>query len=209
METYLRKEHYNHYAESDHCTYSITSGIDVTSLVAQIKADKKRFYPTFIYVVTKAVNAISEFKMAIENDILGIFDYISASYLIFHEDDKTFSCAFTEYNEDFDVFYNSIISDMNRYKDVKGFEAMDYIPANTFPVSCIPWISYTAMNLNMPYSHNFYAPIITWGKFEKQADKLILPLTVQINHAVADGYHTSMLFNDVQKICDDAAWLEK
>jgi chloramphenicol O-acetyltransferase type A len=32
------------------------------------------------------------------------------------------------------------------------------------------------------------------GKFE-------MPVTIQINHDVADGYHTSMLFKEIQDTC--------
>jgi chloramphenicol O-acetyltransferase type A len=34
-----------------------------------------------------------------KNNIVGYYDFVSPSYLIFHEDTKTFSCAFTEYNQ--------------------------------------------------------------------------------------------------------------
>ena len=30
-----------------------------------------------------------------------------------------------------------------------------------------------------------------------------MPLTIQINHAVADGYHIGLFFNEVQKTCNE------
>ncbi|NSB44721.1 chloramphenicol O-acetyltransferase [Clostridium saccharoperbutylacetonicum] len=42
--------------------------------------------------------------------------------------------------------------------------------------------------------------MITWGKFFEEGKKIIMPLTIQIHHAVADGYHCSLFFSDVNKI---------
>ncbi|MFD3157214.1 CatA-like O-acetyltransferase [Haloimpatiens sp. FM7330] len=201
MNKWERREHFQHYDKGDNCSYSLTSNIDVTKLVCNVKQKKLKFYPVFIYIVTKAVNSMKEFRMALDKDgNLGFYDEVSASYTIFHEDDKTFSCAFTKYDSDFETFYKNITDDMEKYKDVKGFQIVKSEP-NSFPVSCVPWLNYTGFNLNVPIDINFYAPIITWGKFVNNNGKLEMPLTVQINHAVADGYHTSMLFKEIQDIC--------
>lgn len=41
------------------------------------------------------------------------------------------------------------------------------------------------------------------GKYEAENNKLILPLTMNIHHAVADGFHISRFFNEVQKLIND------
>lgn len=203
MEKYERREHFEHYAHKCNCSYSLTANIDVSALVEKIKGDNLKFYPTFIYIVTKAVNSIKEFRMAVnEKGELGVYNEVSASYVIFHNDDKTFSSAFTRYNSEFQKFYKDITDDMENYKDTKGYETIKSDP-NNFPVSCLPWINYSGFNLNLPIDGNFYAPIITWGKYENVNGKLLMPITVQINHAVADGYHTSMLFKQIQQICSE------
>lgn len=203
MDTYERKEHFYHYKNINNCSYSLTYSIDVTNLIEKCKKYNYKFYPTFIYIVSKSINSIKEFRMTLDdNGNLGFYDEVSASYLIFHKDDKTFSSAYTKYNSNFKIFYTNIIKDMEKYKDVKGFEVIKS-PKNTFPVSCLPWINYTGFNLNIPNEINFYAPIITWGQYIIKEDKLEMPITIQINHAVADGYHTSMLLKKIEHLCNN------
>ncbi len=202
MSNYERKEHYIHYATKDHCTYSSTATIDVQDLVQLVKRNGLRFYPVFIYLVTSTVNKIKELKMGVnEDNQLGSYDEVSASYPIFHDDDKTFSCAYTKFENNFQKFYKDIIADMQQYKDVKGFKVVE-APSNSFPVSCTPWLHYTAMNINVPYCDNFYAPIITWGKYKVIDDKLSIPVTLQVNHAVCDGYHVGIFFKQLQETVD-------
>lgn len=43
---------------------------------------------------------------------LCVWDQVVPNYTIFHEDDKTFSDCWTEYSDDFEVFYREITKDM-------------------------------------------------------------------------------------------------
>ena len=45
----------------------------------------------------------------------------------------------------------------------------------------------------------YLAPVITWGKFETENGRSVLPLSMNIHHAVADGWHLSRFFADVQE----------
>jgi chloramphenicol O-acetyltransferase type A len=74
---------------------------------------------------------------------------------------------------------------------------------NSFDTSCLPWIKYTSLNLEIPINHKHYAPIITWGKYEKEWNGINMPLTIQINHAVADGYHIGLFFKEIQRISNE------
>ena len=197
MKTYARCDHYEHYANSDHCTYSITADINIKNLYTYLSKSKLSLYPALICIVSLAVNNNEEFKMAInENKELGYYDIIHPSYCIFHSDDKTFSCCSSKFDKNFLAMYKNVKGDMEKHKDTKAF-ILGEIPENCFHLSCTPWLKYSALNMNVPYSANFLAPIITWGKFDNDYN---LPFTVQINHAVADGYHTCKLINDIQSM---------
>ena len=73
-------------------------------------------------------------------------------------------------------------------------------PLNTFDISCLPWLHYTAFDLHGFDEGRYLAPVITWGKYADYGGKLQLPLTLQIHHAVADGFHAARFFADVETI---------
>jgi chloramphenicol O-acetyltransferase type A len=50
---------------------------------------------------------------------------------------------------------------------------------------------------------NFFAPMFTLGKYDKQGKKVLLPLAVQVHHAVCDGFHVARLINELQELSDD------
>lgn len=46
----------------------------------------------------------------------------------------------------------------------------------------------------------FLAPAITWGEYEMLQGRYMMPLTMNIHHAVADGFHLCRFFNEVQEL---------
>lgn len=43
-------------------------------------------------------------------------------------------------------------------------------------------------------------PLIKFGKYFRTDGKIQIPVSVFVSHAVADGYHTCKLINDMQEI---------
>ncbi len=50
-------------------------------------------------------------------------------------------------------------------------------------------------------------PRIAWGKFFSKGDRIKMPLSVQIHHALADGIHVGRYFNLVQEYLDARYWI--
>ncbi|WP_102401420.1 type A chloramphenicol O-acetyltransferase [Haloimpatiens massiliensis] len=204
-----RKPYFNQYMNNVRCTYSITANIDITNLLNKLKDNKIKLYPTLIYMASKVINAHKEFRTCFdENGNLGYWESMSPCFTFFHKDDETFSNIWTDYSDDFAEFYNNYIDDIRKYGNVKGFEAKDQEPKNTFPVSCIPWTSFTGFNLNIYTDGTYLLPIITFGKYFNQEGKILLPISLQVHHAVCDGYHASRFFNELQLLSENySQWL--
>ena len=45
----------------------------------------------------------------------------------------------------------------------------------------------------------FFAPIVNWGKYRKEDGRLRMPVTVRLNHAIADGYLVANVFRLLEK----------
>lgn len=199
MNTWDRKECFNHFFNNAKCTYSITVNIDITNLYSYIKTNKLRFYPTFTWVVSKVINNYQEFKMAFDEEgRLGFFDEIGPSYSVLNDKTKVMSDLYTSFNNVFANFYKDMENALNSYKQNTNFTTN--FQNNFFIVSCLPWFNYTSFNVNNEGSSPFLFPMVTWGKFFEEDNKIIMPVTIQVHHAVADGYHCSLFFSDVKEI---------
>ena len=197
IDTWKRKEYFEHYFAQVPCTYSMTVKLDITGL----KTSKKRLYPTLLYSLTALVNRHEEFRIAMnESGQVGIFSDMLPCYTVFHKDTETFSNIWTEYSDDYAVFCDRYNQDLNLYGSVEQAMAKPNPPENTFPVSMIPWTTFEGFNLNLQNGYDYLLPIFTFGKYYEENGKYYIPLSIQVHHAVCDGFHTCRFINELQEL---------
>lgn len=174
--------------------------MDITNLIKVCKEKNIKSYPALIFIAAKAVNNNENLRYSYDKDgNMGCWQELVCGYPIFDDESKTYSYIYTPHSDDFTTYYESWIGDSEKYTAGRGMYLTE-IPENSFTVSCIPWVSYTAMNLNIRTEGNYLLPIITWGRYFVQGNRILLPLTLQIHHAVADGYHASLFFKDFENM---------
>mgnify|MGYP003618696566 CR=1 FL=1 len=201
IEQWERKPYFQHYSHSVKCTYSITANIEITELLHEIRRKNLKLYPVLLYILTTVVNKHQEFRTCFDqNGKLGYWDTMNPSYTIFHKENESFSSIWTTYHKDFSSFYANYLDDIKHYGDIMEFQSKPNTPNNTFPVSSIPWVSFTGFNLNIYNDAEFLLPIFTLGKYFEQNGKVLIPLSIQVHHAVCDGYHVSRYINEVQEL---------
>lgn len=204
MENWKRKEYYSHYMQNVRCTYSLTTNIDITCLKHEIKKMNKKIYPALIYMITTAVNQQTEFRMSKDNDgRLGYWKELIPSYTIFNKEKKVFSSIWTEYDEYFPIFYSNCIKDITKYSDSTMMNPKLNEPQNVFTISSLPWTSFTSFNLNVYTNGDYLLPIFTIGKFIQQNEQVLMPLALQVHHAVCDGFHTGKFITSLQTLADN------
>ena len=194
LETWNRKEYYEHFLHAVPCTYSVTSTLDITAL----RERKSRVYPAMLHLIAQAVNRHPEFRTTLDSSGQpGIFTTMHPCYTIFHQDTETFSNIWTEYHPDYRVFLQSYQEDLRNYGDIHQMNAKPHCPANAFPVSMIPWCNFTSFQLNLQKGYDYLLPIFTMGQFSNQDGRTLLPISIQVHHAVCDGFHVSRFLNEL------------
>ena len=194
-ENWKRSEYFDHYYSNVPCTYTMTVKLDIT----KIRESEQKLYPTLLHSITNIVNRHEEFRTSFNsNNQLGVFDYMFPHYTIFHKETETFSNVWTEYTEDYDVFYELYKRDMRAFGSVNKREAKPDLPANTFNIFAIPWITFEGFNFNLQKTQDCLLPIFTIGKYYEENDSLILPLAIQVHHALCDGFHLCRFVNELQ-----------
>lgn len=208
-EQWSRKPYFEHYYNQSKCTFSMTANLDVTLLLSQLRERKVKLYPAFIYMISKVINSHKEFRTSFHDHKLGYWEQMNPLYTIFHPDDQTFSAVWTEYNEEFFLFHKNYQEDQQQYHDKKGLFVKEDMPAHTFSVSSIPWTNFTGFNLNLYNNGEYLLPMITGGKYHQDGENILLPVSLQVHHAVCDGYHASVFMSELQRLADTCEqWLE-
>lgn len=201
MDTYYRKGVYRHFTEDCKCSTSMTARIDVTELVNVSKKKGTKFYLNFLYILSKVLNSRDDYKMSYfwQTNKVVCYDVIHPTQYIFHEDTETCSPVYTSYYEDYDTFYKNAAEDVERAKQTRdyGLDAANH--PNWFDASYISWLSYDSLNIELPDGYLYYLPIVNWGKYRMEQGRYVMPVSVRLNHAIADGYLIANVFRLLEK----------
>ena len=200
-ETYYRSGAFKHFSEDCKCSTSMTARIDVTGLVQYSRQTGTKFYINFLYILSKVLNSRDDYKMGYlwQTEELICYDTIHPTQYVFHEDTETCTPVYTTYYEDYETFYREALADVERTKQTREYGLAMADHPNWFDASYISWLSYDSLNIELPDGHLFFAPIINWGKYREENGKLLMPVSVRLNHAIADGYLVANVFRLLEK----------
>lgn len=192
LKTWERREFYEHFIKEVVCSYSITVNVDITPLKGQ------QLYPAMIWLLTKTVNEMPQFRTALTQEGLGIYDSMHPMYTVFNKENKNFSGIWSYFSENYDEFLSNYHADVRAYSKSTRYAPKDGTPENAFNISMTPWLEFTAVNINVFDDGKFLLPIFTMGKYFERDGKRLLPLAIQVHHAVCDGYHVGLFVETLQ-----------
>lgn len=197
IDSWPRKEFYEHFINEVVCSYSLTVNLDITALKGE------RLYPAMIWLLTKTVNEMPEFRTSLTEEGLGIYDSMHPMYTVFNKENKNFSGIWSYFSEEYAEFLRSYDADAREYSKSTRYAPKEGTPPNSFNISMAPWTTFTSFNINVYDEGKFLLPIFTMGKHFEQDGKRLLPLAIQAHHAVCDGYHIGLFMEKLQKHIDN------
>ncbi len=200
-DSYYRKGVFRHFSEDCKCSVSMTARVDVTDLVDYSDETGTKFYLNFLYLLCRVLNSREDYRMGYlwQTDELICYDVIHPTQYVFHEDTETCTPVYTVYDPDYESFYAGALRDIEEAKRTRdyGLDAANH--PNWFDASYIPWLSYDALHLELPDGYLYFAPIVNWGKYRVEDGRRMMPVSVRLNHAVADGYLLALVFRLLQR----------
>jgi chloramphenicol O-acetyltransferase type A len=130
---------------------------------------------------------------------------MNITHYVFHEDTETCTPVYTEFSDDYKTFYNRCNNDIEAAKQTREYMLDEANHPNYFDASYISWISYESLNIELPDGYLYYQPVINFGRYKEENGLLMMPVTVRMNHAIADGYLVSKVFllleEEIKSLC--------
>lgn len=198
--TWKRKDHFNYYQAVDYPHFNISANLDITCLREYTKKNDLKFFNVLVYLVSRAVNDIEEFRMRIRNHEVVVHEVTHPTFTVLKEDD-TFSFCEVPFTNDYQTFYSNCTFNIKNVQENGVLEDEpgrdDYIF-----ISSLPWISFTSITHPIHMNPVDSIPRITWGKFFEQDGKVLLPFSVQVHHGLVDGIHLGQLYQNLQLLLD-------
>ena len=196
MQTWSRRNHFRLFGAFNHPHFSMCVNVDVTAFYPFVKRNGYSLTVSMVYVISRASNAIPEFRQRIRGDQVVEHEAVNPGFTILTDEDL-FSFCFIEYAEDFSEFARRAAKNI---ADVKAHPALEGNPEkdDVLYMTSIPWVSFTSFTHPMQFHPADSIPRFAWGKSFQENDTWKMPLSVQGHHAVMDGIHMGRYYEMVQ-----------
>lgn len=195
IETWNRKLHYQHFSAMKDPFFGVTVPFDVSSAYQFSKRESLSFFGKYLHDCMKAINDVDALKLRIQDEQVVKYSVIHASPTIMRKD-KTYGFSFVKFNEDLDIFLINFEAEKKRVLSSKNL----YSPINSLDCihcSALPWFSFTGHK--EPVSGLLDSvPKLAFGKTERKNRSLKMNVSINVNHALVDGYDIGLFVEKFQ-----------
>ena len=197
VETWPRREIFAFFSGISNPFYAVTFRLDVTALRRYTKERGLSFYHSLIWLCTRALERVEAFSYALREGQLVHLESRRPSFTHLKPGSESFQivtlpCEGTM--EDFCAAAGEKAEKQDFFIDAAG-EGIDMIF-----FSCLPWLDLTALTNERDLDPDDAIPRIAWGKYTEENGRLLLGLSVEVNHRFIDGLHIWQFAKELEKL---------
>ncbi len=196
IETWGRKDAYHHYISFQDPNFNITAPLEISPLFDFCKQNNQNLYFSYLHLATRAVNEIDEFHYRINENGVTWFERIDCAPTVLDKNKKLLFSHLDYYSNQKTFIENSqkVTQEVleNGKMDAGNKPSVIYTTA-------LPWIAFTSVKHPVPQKGGSGIPIIAFGKIYEQNEKRWMPVSLDVHHALMDGYHAGMFFEKLQE----------
>lgn len=202
VENWNRNAQYQFFKTYEDPFFNITANLDITNLYKYCKQHHLSFSLACLYVALKCANEITEFKLRFKNDKVYIFETVNIGSTILN-DDFTFSFCDFEFQTSIFAFDKNGKKVLEKHKKGIVFDAQQN-ELGIIHCSTIPWVSFTGFKHARKGDEGLRGiPKIVFGKLITKNEIKKIPFSVEVHHALMDGYHVGLLYEKMQKFINE------
>lgn len=202
IDKWERKSHYHFFKDFKEPFFGVTVDIDCTKALEDAQRQGASFFLYYIYKSIKAVNEVEAFRLRIEQDEVVLYDQVCPAPTIGREN-GTFGFSNFEMHSDFETFATEATQVMEEVKS-----RSDLIPSDRLDLiyySAIPWINFSSLSHARDLERHDSVPKISFGKITNKDGKQMIPMSVHVHHALADGLHVGQYIELFQKYMNETS----
>lgn len=200
LENYPRRSHYEYFKGLAYPYVGVTANVEVTKLVEYAKSQKGSAFLACLWAAAQAANAVPELRQRMVKDTIVEYDHCDTAHTVALPDHTFCNCR-TDCRMALADFLSYGAQCQQEAAKTPGFAATQSDETGLIFLSCVPWITFTQVIQPSPIPADSN-PRIVFGKFFPEGEKKMMPLHIQCNHALVDGYHLAQFYEAFQKIHD-------
>jgi chloramphenicol O-acetyltransferase type A len=172
----------------DNPYFNVCTRLDVTRLLTLLRRRPGLSVSlTYHYFALRAANEVEPFRYRLRDGRVLVHEIVHGGTTVLLPN-ETFAFAYFNYEEDFGKFIGAAQQAVNLVRsgeDVFRPRAGD----DMIHFTTLPWVSFTSFAHARKNDPGDSVPKVAFGKFTEEGGRVLLPISVEVHHALMDGLH--------------------
>jgi chloramphenicol O-acetyltransferase type A len=203
-EAWSRRHLFRLFKAYDDPSFNVCADVDATRLLDFTRSRRLSLFVTYHYLSMKTANELEPFRYRLRGGRVLVHERVDAGAVLLLED-ESFTFVYFDFTDDFWEFHASAkaIVDGARAEPppLDAREERDDLIYH----SVIPWVSFTSISHARDSRRQTGIPKISFGKYREAGGRMLMPVSVEVHHALMDGLHVGRYFERLQGYFDDPA----
>lgn len=200
METWNRRDTFNLYKKYEYPQFNICVQSSITKTFHYLQSHGISKYNAILWMLSCAANSVTEIRYRIRENNVVLHDRVDPAFTLLTED-KTLAFYTAAYTRNVALFFSRVDKGIEQTKSKPTLENKPGVD-NLLYISCVPWINFNSISHPMRAGAADSIPRISWGKFTHTGSKVTMPVSLQLHHALADGYHAGLFFEKLDALLE-------
>jgi chloramphenicol O-acetyltransferase type A len=201
--TWARRDAFEYFRGFDKPYFNVCTRLDTARLKAVVAASGVgSFSLAYHFVALRLANEIEPFRYRLDGQRVLILPEIHGGATVLREDDS-FGFAYFDHTRDFAAFCKQAAAAIaaTRSRDAAfepriGDEALIHF-------TTLPWIHFSSFSHARNWGRQDSIPKLSFGRADVDGDRLWLPLSVEVHHALMDGLHVGRYIQAFEAVLRD------
>lgn len=208
LDQWPRRAHYEFFRDYEQPAFNVTADVDVSALEALRARDPSaRFFATTLGLALGALNELEPFRLRLRDDGVIEHSVIHGGSTVLRED-GTFGFGYYEHADSLRDFVSATVAELERVRSARDLDP-NHDRDDLVYFTALPWIAFSSFkHARARGGREDSIPRVVFGKRHEQGGRAVMPVSVEVHHALVDGLHLGQFYEAFQKRIDgvDELW---
>lgn len=192
-----REEHFHFFRNLAQPFFNVHTEIEISNLYHYCKKNKLSVFLGYLHAATEAIRKTDNFLLRLEGDAVVKYEAVDISTTVL-KNNKTVSFVHLPHHHDLHSYCKEASAIIDEVKQTTGlfygYNGPDLVHATT-----LPWFKFNGMEHATTNDPDDAIPKLAFGKLEVKDARVLLPMSVRVHHALADGYHIHLFMKHLEE----------
>jgi chloramphenicol O-acetyltransferase type A len=198
IENWSRRELFEFFIGYANPYFNVCVQMDVTEFLTFVGARSTKVSLALHYFALRVANEIEPFRYRLKEGKVVIFDSIHGGTTVLLPN-ESFAYAYFEYQPDFEKFADEMGAAVEAVRTSTG-PLKPTMRDDVIYHTTLPWISFTSFMHARTPGRGDSIPRIVFGKFLQSGGRTMMPISVEVHHALMDGLHVGRYLDRLAEV---------